>query len=711
MAPPPDPRPLSVILADISERAARPVRTGLSLHYPYIVLPKRYRWIRWCLWVLIFVGVTLLGSIGLTRLLANTVAKHQQKGINLYISPALSDAVSTFCADVDLTDCDLDALNFTGFEIVITPLKFDTDALALTVDFSATPRGVLANDINVLPAGYNVTFSTFGGGATYTAKSAVSDFSATFAAYTSVTDYPFEQYSVFMTVYAEHKVGESVGNLYELLVLLDPNSYVMGFTFDQPNMTNAADGVSAVNIELTFRRNGTTKATVVFTWIVMHGWVIMVVLTTAQVMFRGRDPDPVMTWTAAAVFTIGQIRAIQPRNPSIGTVGDVVTYVWAVLIIALASFIQFSYNFRRYKPKSELDKALTKKEKESKWREILKAEAETELLAKDSSAYLPAAPQVLVDNLSTPTPSTAMTSSSIDGATPVPGVYFPGAPAPTAYMTSTVGAMPAVLPVTYAEPLPPPATPEPSAIVPPPRQASAQNTRLPDSGRLEICNPNPFALVDLSSLFPGICPTVSCFKAGDGVVWLWFSSLGSGRRTFVAFRVVPVDHLSQPPQLSHVGTVVVPLFVEGGRWFWKLVGAGRPSTILRLDETENANDDSSISATLVYEDNVGGSLWDVGAEHVVVNLSPINASAHHHCRRRRCRLLPTPGDISPLAVSLLFRADLRAVTPEFLDELAGWADDAGGLLGYLGDVSIFLDVERGRFMVTATLPDDTVEKC
>ncbi|KAJ1556209.1 Ankyrin repeat and SOCS box protein 10 [Cladochytrium tenue] len=94
-------------------------------------------------------------------------------------------------------------------------------------------------------------------------------------------------------------------------------------------------------------------------------------------------------------------------------------------------------------------------------------------------------------------------------------------------------------------------------------------------------------------------------------------------------------------------------------------------------------------------------------------------------------LLPTPGDISPLVVSLLFRADHRAVTEVFLDELAGWVDDAGarrrlramlmgfvvaapalssennddlgavrlrlgveGLLGYLGDVSIFLDVER-----------------
>ncbi|KAJ1568031.1 hypothetical protein HK405_003855 [Cladochytrium tenue] len=462
MAPPADSRPLTVILAEMDERAARPVIPGFSLHYPYIVLPKPRRWIRWIVWVAIFLGITLLGSIGLTKLVENSALRKQQKGSSLYISPGLTSLVDANCGD-DLINCDLDALNFTGFAIVIAPLKFDTDALQLTVDFSVTPRGSLANTINILPTGYNVTFSTYGGGATYTAGAVASDFSGTFAAYTTVADYPFETYDVSMTVYAEHKVGEALDSLYEILVTMDTGNYVSGFSFEDPVMVDAADGVSAANVQLTFHRNAMTKATVVFTWIVMHAWAMMVVLITAQVAFRQRDPDPVMTWTAAAVFTIGSIRGIQPRVPAIGTVGDVVTYVWTIMVIAVASFILFIFNFRRFKPKTEKMKLLAKKEKESKWREILKFQAEIGAATDNKAAEALPDHHVGAFNpqpVTFPAASFSAASSVSSGSAPTPTVYFPsGAATQSGFVTSPVGTMPP--------------TQLPTAILPPQRTASA----------------------------------------------------------------------------------------------------------------------------------------------------------------------------------------------------------------------------------------------
>ncbi|KAI8845435.1 hypothetical protein BC829DRAFT_280181 [Chytridium lagenaria] len=129
---------------------------------------------------------------------------------------------------------------------------------------------------------------------------------------------------------------------------------------------------------LKFQRSPLTKFIVIFSWLLMHLWTFMIIFMTLQVVFRDRDPMQFMFWTAASIFSMGTIRGLQPAAPAIGTVGDVVTYIWGIVISSIMAFVLFCVAFRKHKPKSAWDKEFNKKDKASKWRAVLKDEAEVE---------------------------------------------------------------------------------------------------------------------------------------------------------------------------------------------------------------------------------------------------------------------------------------------------------------------------------------------
>ncbi|KAI8845437.1 hypothetical protein BC829DRAFT_280188 [Chytridium lagenaria] len=212
---------------------------------------------------------------------------------------------------------------------------------------------------------------------------------------------PFETYTAtlyFFPVFVGNaSAGEQPGIVLQQADLILNN--LPSFAWDKPSVNTTED---YAQFQISFRRTPIVKVVVIFTWAVMHLWVVIVIFLTGQVIFRDREPQPIMTWVAASIFSMGAIRAAQPIAPAVGTVADMVTYIWAILVIALSSFICFVFNFRRYKPKPK-DKELEKREKKMKWRKYLKEEAEEEKKKAETTASA---------STSTLTPSPESSSSS-----------------------------------------------------------------------------------------------------------------------------------------------------------------------------------------------------------------------------------------------------------------------------------------------------------
>ncbi|KAJ3104145.1 hypothetical protein HDU97_009496 [Phlyctochytrium planicorne] len=346
-----------------------------SFKYPFIKTSKKARYGRWAIWFALAFVITaaILVPLAVQSINQNTKISNDQ-GV-LFITPGLEKAG---CTPEIFYDCA--SLAPAAAIIELTAIKFDPSK-GMTISFNGQ---VKINEVGqpslILPKEVRVDVDT----KTFTAPpNSIGTFSFT-STYTVTTDpalYPYETYEISFNILASTNVNASNPNdgieLFELAVSaatpfalpsFKQDPYVLKAISSDPNLPG-------INVTLTFYRSTFTKIIVMFSWLLMHLWAIMVISLTGQVVFRDRDAMGFMIWTAASIFSMGTIRALQPASPPIGTLADVVTYIWGVAACSIMAFVLFCVTFRTFKPKTAWDKEFTKKEKASKWRAILKDEA------------------------------------------------------------------------------------------------------------------------------------------------------------------------------------------------------------------------------------------------------------------------------------------------------------------------------------------------
>ncbi|KAJ3107075.1 hypothetical protein HDU96_008034, partial [Phlyctochytrium bullatum] len=222
-------------------------------------------------------------------------------------------------------------------------------------------------------------------------------FTATYDVRTDSTTFPFDEMSTAFSVFAytmeRDASNKTVPVLLDLYVRSANSFPIPSFAMRPIEFLPLDDGVSGISLNgstfpgarvtVAFRRSNLTRFITMLSWILMHLWTIMGISLTAQAVFRGRDAMSLMVWVAATIFSMKTIRDLQPAAPPIGTIGDMCTYIYCTLVIAVMAFILFCVAFREHKPKSPWDKAYAKMEKASKWRAVLKDEAALESEKKE----------------------------------------------------------------------------------------------------------------------------------------------------------------------------------------------------------------------------------------------------------------------------------------------------------------------------------------
>ncbi|KAJ3202727.1 hypothetical protein HDU67_000327, partial [Dinochytrium kinnereticum] len=323
--------------AAAKDNATSSTSWAFKASYPYLVTPKKLRGVRWALWFFIG-GVLVIGVLfAASSAQVNFNKRVRTRGADFYASPLLAE----ICSDQETADPEIIAGCQEVVFATITPVKWDPSSFTLSVQYDLAFGRTLADELGRLKTNSNVIFDAAYSSKIIKPRERANMLTVDIPVGVDISQYPFEVYNVQLFAVPVESLPEG-GRIIPQVTDLVLNN-LPSFAFDTPSV-NASEPTAMFNVS--FRRTPVVKIVVIFTWVVMHLWVIIVVFLTAQVIYRDREPQALMAWVATSVFSMGTIRAAQPIAPAVGTTADMVTYIWAIMIIALSSFICFIFNFR-----------------------------------------------------------------------------------------------------------------------------------------------------------------------------------------------------------------------------------------------------------------------------------------------------------------------------------------------------------------------------
>ncbi|KAJ3112470.1 hypothetical protein HDU96_004517 [Phlyctochytrium bullatum] len=343
---------------------------SIQRSYPYIVVPKERRFIRWTIFVAagILLGVGILAAIVVpyVHILRKTAGTYSI----FYISPTLRECESL--PREQLLNC---VTQKNGVLLHFYVAGFDEDASQLNVRVSPEPTKLVANEVG--QTRLNLTFFVADSVNEFKVNTKLSPFTVKVSAEVDMSYYPFETYALEQSY---TYITDGAANDIPFIAIEDTEGVKMpSYTVERMTATGSTmeDGTEydAMYFYIGMRRDAITRLIVVATWALFHLFAIMWLGMTLQAVFRGRDSFSILNWIASGIISAGTIRKLQPLAPSIGTIADVVTYIWAVIVATVSSFIFFCVVFRSYKPESPRDKELKARDKERRWRKLLADEA------------------------------------------------------------------------------------------------------------------------------------------------------------------------------------------------------------------------------------------------------------------------------------------------------------------------------------------------
>ncbi|KAJ3107074.1 hypothetical protein HDU96_008033 [Phlyctochytrium bullatum] len=342
---------------------------SFSTSYPYLVTPKKYRYIRWAA----VISIISVFTVVVLSVLAWAQIKFKQRVNNrasgYYIDPPLAgcwDADSNLLPGANATVCSQSVI------VEISPLKWDASSSILSVQYKMALGSFFLDTLGRYSQNDSFILDTLVTSKAVKKGERPVAFTVDIPIVVDVSNYPVEVYETglfSLPLWTNTKNPTNLPTAVPQLAFIELRS-MPTFEFDAPVLDAPQHG-----FKIKFRRSPVIKAIVLLTFFLMHMWVVIAAMLTGQVIFRERDAQPIMNWVASAVFSMGTIRAAQPLAPPIGTTADLVTYVYAILAISFSAFVAFVVNFRSHKPKTK-DKDLEKREKKIKWRKFLKEEAE-----------------------------------------------------------------------------------------------------------------------------------------------------------------------------------------------------------------------------------------------------------------------------------------------------------------------------------------------
>jgi hypothetical protein len=220
------------------------------------------------------------------------------------------------------------AIGFVNFE----PGK------GLDVEIDFVPANNLTDPENPSAPALPVCFTYYDTDVNFTAETSMPTEDVNIGLSGDVNWYPFDRYTGELWFLAQ--TGQREGQCSDPLPIL-PAIFgaLQGFTVSSSVEPSAVNGVnySYINIKFTARRTGVSIAFAILLFTVMWCLTASIVLLTAWIWITGRRVElPVLIISTALLYALPNIRNGQPGiPPRAGIIGDLVGYIWNVLLVAV----------------------------------------------------------------------------------------------------------------------------------------------------------------------------------------------------------------------------------------------------------------------------------------------------------------------------------------------------------------------------------------
>ncbi|KAJ3095405.1 hypothetical protein HDU97_006987 [Phlyctochytrium planicorne] len=337
------------------------------------------RGIRWA--VILSVAVLLAGVL-LTAMFFPFLRNFNRKPKDVNLIYASTSIKSCVGADPDTLDnegfdsTDDCIAKRSGILVKLRPISFDFDTTILNIDVTPVAGQSYVNEVGMLLKDLKFEFGS--DSKLFKKNTRLVPFTIKAATNVDYSKYPFEKFeSVDVSMLA---IDVKDDTLIPIIVFEDrlaslPSLSISPFTADSLLLsdatTNTAFEIDGTAINIEFSRNLITKTIVILSWGLLHLWAIMFSWIALQSFFRERAEFALMTWIASGILSASTIRNLQPSAPPVGTIADTVTYIWALIVAALGTFLVFLQVFRSYKPQNAKDKEMEKRDKQRRWRKLL----------------------------------------------------------------------------------------------------------------------------------------------------------------------------------------------------------------------------------------------------------------------------------------------------------------------------------------------------
>jgi hypothetical protein len=267
--------------------------------------------------------------------------------VGLVLSQILRDyeAETSFMANtLVIPGSNPDSLEVNGKITKLDPVRGD-----LVMRLSFVPKGRLLAPDEVAPAETLVLDANSVEGEAqqfYPAGVTMDPLDITLNVDGTASNYPFDRHAAQLVLDLGQPLSEKEGPpVRGELLEYTPVPIALNLTAVQPGYRIALQQVGPfedgiVRVKLTVRRSLTVISVTMFVMIVEWLLALGTLAVTLVVAIRGRRPDvAIFAWLATMLFALPPLRDVMPGVPPIGTLGDFLSFFWAVGIVAVCLII------------------------------------------------------------------------------------------------------------------------------------------------------------------------------------------------------------------------------------------------------------------------------------------------------------------------------------------------------------------------------------
>ncbi|KAJ3105060.1 hypothetical protein HDU96_008721 [Phlyctochytrium bullatum] len=159
-----------------------------------------------------------------------------------------------------------------------------------------------------------------------------------------INAYPFDIFKI-RDLYIEGTYNQNATDVSLLPLWVTFTSGLQTFNIVPLNVTDESESANLIKLDFDVKRSSTTIFFSILVMIIM--WILSLLAFTlaSSLCIRGRKVEPpTIAFSIALLFALPGIRNTQPGSPPIGCVADVVSFFWAMILVAIsAAMLMINY--------------------------------------------------------------------------------------------------------------------------------------------------------------------------------------------------------------------------------------------------------------------------------------------------------------------------------------------------------------------------------